>query len=379
MNKVITINLNGRAYQLEEAGYEALRAYLDDASARLAEDPGKTEIVADLEQAIAEKCDKLLTPFKTVVNTDEIKKIIDEMGPVQGDAKETSDGGKREHQSGPRAPKRFFLIREDAVFAGVCAGLAAYFDIDVTIVRVAFVALTVFTGGAWLLLYIGLAVLVPYADTAEAMAQAHGEPFNAEALVQRAKERWGESYERVTGNKWDDLVGGMESKHAQHVKWREMKRQQKRQWKQQWKYRGQHMYHHNPIIGLLKAALSLMWILAEISLISTGMIFGWPLPAGIPIWVAVIALFIVFQAVIGPMRAAKYSSWDLSAPHAQAWQAGGGYNYVYNEWDGLVDGLTVLFLVIAFGWAYLHVPQVYEFVHHPIVTTQQFIGWLKSL
>ena len=29
MNKVITINLGGNAYQLEEGGYDALRAYLE--------------------------------------------------------------------------------------------------------------------------------------------------------------------------------------------------------------------------------------------------------------------------------------------------------------------------------------------------------------
>ena len=35
MQKVITINLNGRAYQLEEAAYEALRTYLNLAEVRL--------------------------------------------------------------------------------------------------------------------------------------------------------------------------------------------------------------------------------------------------------------------------------------------------------------------------------------------------------
>jgi phage shock protein PspC (stress-responsive transcriptional regulator) len=367
MNKVITINLNGRAYQLEEGGYEALRAYLDDASARLAEDPGKGEIIADLEQAIAEKCDKLLTPFKTVVNTDEIKKIIDEMGPVQGDAKETSEDGKHEQQSGPRAPKRFFLIREDAVFAGVCAGLAAYFDIDVTIVRVAFIALTIFTGGIWILLYIALALLVPYADTAEARAQAHGEPFNAEALVQRAKERWGESYERVTGNKWDDLVGGMESKHEQHLKWRQWKKQQKQQWKHQWKMQRRSW---NPAYGLLRALLALVWIFALVSLIRTGAIFGFGI-FGLPVWLAVILLFVVFFMVTGPLQAAQYGPYGMNDAMGK---------YYYNDpWDGFVGVLTAIFLLIAFLWGYSHVPQFYEFVHHPIAETKQLVSYIGSL
>ncbi|HEV3245220.1 MAG TPA: PspC domain-containing protein [Candidatus Paceibacterota bacterium] len=357
MNKVVTINLNGRAYQLEESGYEALRAYLDDASARLADDPGKAEIIADLEQAIAEKCDKVLAPHKSVVLTDEVKRIIDEMGPVEGDAKKESASEESASTHGRRAPRRFFLIREDAVCAGVCAGLAAYFNIDVTIVRILFIALTVFTGGAWILLYIALAILVPYADTAEARAQAHGEAFNAEALVQRAKERWGESYERVTGNKfdWDKI----QNKHDRHA-W---KREMRRKWREE---RRAKYPHRSPILGLLKGALAIVWILALISLVTTGAIFGWVIPAGIPIWVALIALFVVYHAVTGPLKGAQYS-------HAR------GNEYGYSEWDGLVDGLTVLFLVIAFVWAYTQIPQVYAFVHHPIAGTEQFINWLKTL
>ena len=41
MNKVITINLNGIAYQLEESGYDALRDYLDHAARRLGNNPDK--------------------------------------------------------------------------------------------------------------------------------------------------------------------------------------------------------------------------------------------------------------------------------------------------------------------------------------------------
>ena len=44
--------------------------------------------------------------------------------------------------------------------AGVCGGLAEYLDIDPTLVRLAFVALTLM-GGPGLLLYIIMAVVVP--------------------------------------------------------------------------------------------------------------------------------------------------------------------------------------------------------------------------
>jgi CHASE3 domain sensor protein len=76
MQKVISINLNGNAYQLDDTAYEALRAYLDRAEAVLKDNPDQTEIVADLEQAIAEKCNKVLGPHKTVVTAAEIEQVL---------------------------------------------------------------------------------------------------------------------------------------------------------------------------------------------------------------------------------------------------------------------------------------------------------------
>ena len=60
MQKVITINLNGNAYQVDEAGYAALVAYLEGAERQLEDNPDRAEIIADLEQAIAEKCRRFL-------------------------------------------------------------------------------------------------------------------------------------------------------------------------------------------------------------------------------------------------------------------------------------------------------------------------------
>ena len=50
MQRVITINLNGSAYQLDEQGYDALRMYLDHAAAELGGNPDTSEILRDLEQ-----------------------------------------------------------------------------------------------------------------------------------------------------------------------------------------------------------------------------------------------------------------------------------------------------------------------------------------
>ena len=63
-------------------------------------------------------------------------------------------------------PKRLYRSRSDRVVAGVCGGLATYFDIDPTIVRVIAV-LSVFVSGLGILAYIILAIVVPLENTKE--------------------------------------------------------------------------------------------------------------------------------------------------------------------------------------------------------------------
>lgn len=57
------------------------------------------------------------------------------------------------------------------MLAGVAAGIADYFDVDVTIVRVAF-AVAVFLGGAGIPAYVACALLIPEEGTDESIASS---------------------------------------------------------------------------------------------------------------------------------------------------------------------------------------------------------------
>lgn len=54
MRRVITVNLAGNAYALDEDAYERLRAYIATAESRLGASPDRKEIIADLERSVAE-------------------------------------------------------------------------------------------------------------------------------------------------------------------------------------------------------------------------------------------------------------------------------------------------------------------------------------
>ena len=56
--------------------------------------------------------------------------------------------------------KKLYRINEGKIFAGICTGLAEYANMDVTIVRVLWVAMTLFAG-AGLILYIICIFIIP--------------------------------------------------------------------------------------------------------------------------------------------------------------------------------------------------------------------------
>jgi len=190
MQRVVTINLNGAVYQLDENAYQGLRDYLDEARSRLESNLDRGEIIGDLEQAIGDRCARVLGPGKAVVTKAEIDRILAEIGPVEagapGESRSASGPGSRDGQ-----PKRLYQIREGAMLSGVCNGIGAYLNIDPTIIRIAFVALTFFTGGAWIATYLLLMFLVPYAKTSDQLAAAQGPseglPYRIQEVVEKIK------------------------------------------------------------------------------------------------------------------------------------------------------------------------------------------------
>lgn len=58
--------------------------------------------------------------------------------------------------------KRLTRSDSEKVIAGVCGGIAAYFELDPTIVRVGFVVLSIFSAGfPGLIVYLILAAIMP--------------------------------------------------------------------------------------------------------------------------------------------------------------------------------------------------------------------------
>ena len=68
--------------------------------------------------------------------------------------------------------RRLYRSRRDSVLGGVAGGVADYFDMDPSIVRVVWAVLALVTGGIFLVLYIVMWIVVPEGPSAATVARA---------------------------------------------------------------------------------------------------------------------------------------------------------------------------------------------------------------
>lgn len=82
--------------------------------------------------------------------------------------------------------QRLFRSRADRMLAGVCGGLAEYFEVDSTLVRVVYVVATILTGVlGGLVLYALLAVIMPGSPSPDSdeSAQPSAAPLLSAGLI----------------------------------------------------------------------------------------------------------------------------------------------------------------------------------------------------
>jgi len=189
MKRVITASLNRNAYQFEEDAYARLEAWLAEASARLAGDPDRTEILADLEQAIADQCTQRLRPHQQVVTLEELQPALDHVGRVETPDVGAAAAPEAPASAGAAPPLKLEQISQGAWISGVCLGLARYSGLDPTLVRALAVVLLFITGGGMILLYAVMMLMIPFAPLDPALPPAGTIPAKCReaALYLRAK------------------------------------------------------------------------------------------------------------------------------------------------------------------------------------------------
>ena len=153
MKETISANIGGRAFTLDKDAYERLSSYLADVRDRIAEPTG--EVMADIESGIADMFSQSLSSAVMVVTIQMVETAILRMG-------NPDDFGPQRTQEQPKVETVTQLRRSrtDRSIAGICGGLAKYFQLESSLVRLVMLLLFLF-GGLSLWVYIILWLLIP--------------------------------------------------------------------------------------------------------------------------------------------------------------------------------------------------------------------------
>lgn len=200
MKEIEKLSIGGYAFTLEKDAAAEVERYLNGLEAHYLGQEGGKEIMEGIEERMAEllieRCGKT-----GVVTVADIRGIIDILGRperIEADDPEPEKGQER-----PR--KKLYRDLENKQVAGVCAGLASYFNADVAMMRILFAAVTAvifFSGarhGVWSLTgvvaYAVLWLAMPPARTAQerwAMKGDSGTLEDVKRNVRRGVEEMGD-------------------------------------------------------------------------------------------------------------------------------------------------------------------------------------------
>ena len=214
MKKVVNISVGGRSFSLDEDAYARLSAYFDHFKDRLDRDTqsAKEEVMADLESRIAELFDQGTGGASyRVVDLDLVTRVVEQLGMPDGSEEpyQTSFGGRcgsgddsndsASQNGGPdfsysggsgNSKRRLFRDLDNKTVGGVCAGLAAFLNVDITVVRIV-TLLTMLIYGTGFLVYLVLWIVVPAAKTPADKCMMRGFEPTAENMARFSQRRGG--------------------------------------------------------------------------------------------------------------------------------------------------------------------------------------------
>lgn len=187
MKQTIQVNIGGCAFSIDQEAYTQVERYLDELRRYYNGNPDAAEIVDDIEERLGEllleRCGS-----EGVVTAPDVRYATGILGtPSTLDGGSTAAGEKAAEQP----QKRLYRNPDGKVIAGVCNGLAAYLNWDVTLVRLLFAGLfaaSMFSDvlvAVMPVLYILCWIAMPNADTVQKQCELRGERLSAAGIGQQ--------------------------------------------------------------------------------------------------------------------------------------------------------------------------------------------------
>ncbi len=191
MKKTVTVNISGIIFHIDEDAYDRLNNYLRRIKTYFRREEGGDEIIAGIESRIAEMFQERSKNHSHAINIDDVNDAISQLGEpsqIDGDKEDASSSSySRESFTEDTAPRRLFRDPDNKYIGGVCSGLAAYFNIDPTFVRILFVIL-ILLAGSTIFAYIILWIVIPRARTTADRLSMRGEKINLSNIEKAIRE-----------------------------------------------------------------------------------------------------------------------------------------------------------------------------------------------
>ena len=200
MDKIKNISLGGFSFLIEENAYTALSQYLAQVRQHLLHNPDRDEIIFDVEQRMAELL-KDRTANREVVMHHDVLYLIEVLGKpeqyVEEEEQQQPDSSANATSQTFSATKPLYRDIDDRKIGGVLSGIAHYFSINPTKLRIAFAilfALFFTSGGRWflpfhsvsfvmLVLYLIFWIVVPAAVTTAQKLEMQGTAVTLDSLL----------------------------------------------------------------------------------------------------------------------------------------------------------------------------------------------------
>ncbi len=189
MNKTVNINLAGIFFHIDENAYLKLQRYLDAIRRSFTDSQGRDEIIADIEARIAELFSEKIKDERQVIGIKEVDEVIAIMGQPEDYRldEEIFEDEPKSYQR-PKTSRQLFRDTTNSYVGGVSSGLGHYLGIDATWIRLAWILFTIFSSGAFVLIYIAFWIFVPEAKSTADFLAMKGEAVNISNIEKKIKE-----------------------------------------------------------------------------------------------------------------------------------------------------------------------------------------------
>jgi membrane protein containing pspC domain len=183
MKEITRIHLAKTPYDIELDAKEVLQKYLSEIKQMMGSEDTMYEIEARMVELLGERG----VQNNGIITMSDVEDLRSKMGlPKEFSDSESTEDSQADLTPSNSPAKRLMRDTDNAIFGGVCAGIAAYWSINPLWVRLLFIISPFITFGTALLVYIIIWISLPEAKTAAEKLQMRGEPVTLDSLKKAA-------------------------------------------------------------------------------------------------------------------------------------------------------------------------------------------------